>query len=459
MAISPDKLDRYKDFVVLHSTNNGVYNPESGLGSLLSTLTPDPKPVVLTAMQQGTVYFTLHQLHRDVLTWLENYGVPKNAWPITKFTPWSYCEYRRDQTKQDGSLVEIGAVVKQAHLTSFWGGIRTGYIKTVAGGELADPLLPYVCNFVYQAGQSNIPHQYDSTWRLFGNVCSPNDHRKPLAVFRVVEFLIQNPKPHRALDIQEELKEHAGHGSISLLLNCLGEAGVITYDSPDREIGGRRTRGWSRYGLKDEARLQDLDSLYAEIKRIRKHFTMQTSLKRICEFILQNPMSTLASCELSEKFGIPVTQVSTIFSSLVQTGVLDLRPGFKGGVIKSSASVNDLTKMLYDEVLLPAREIANTLTPPPAKLLESLELTYFLQNYQVERSHMGPLAGDEVRKDILDILNDPNRPMKLSHVAEIYNSGRSERKLGRGSIRRHLNLLVTQGLIRIPKQGYYQLVQ
>ncbi|MBI2017686.1 hypothetical protein HYS92_01400 [Candidatus Daviesbacteria bacterium] len=69
MAISPEKLERYKDFVSLHSAENDSYNPERGLGGLLSTLTPDPKIVVLAGMDQGTIYFTAKQLYygkRDI---------------------------------------------------------------------------------------------------------------------------------------------------------------------------------------------------------------------------------------------------------------------------------------------------------------------------------------------------------------------------------------------------------
>lgn len=59
--IPQERLDSYQDFAGIHS-DNGRYNPEKGLEGLLSVLTPDPKGVVLLAMEETRKsYYRLHQ--------------------------------------------------------------------------------------------------------------------------------------------------------------------------------------------------------------------------------------------------------------------------------------------------------------------------------------------------------------------------------------------------------------
>ncbi|MBI4038974.1 hypothetical protein HY384_03375 [Candidatus Daviesbacteria bacterium] len=367
MAISPERLERYSDFVIIHSVN-GVYDSEKGLGGLLTTLVPDAKPVVLAAMFPEEIYFSAGQLHRDVRTWLENRGVSGEVFPIGQAAAWQYCEQRKSQ-EIGGSLVKLGAVVRQAQMVSGWGEYRIGYIKSAAGTELAVPLMPYAVEFVDKAEQSGILYQYDSMWRLLGFASSLNDRRRPSAVFKVIEFLIQNQKVYRSTDIKEGLEGQINRTTIFEILNNLGQAGIIDYDSPDRYVKGQKAKGYTQ----------------------------------------------------------------------------------------SRASANDLTRMFYDLVLLPVEEVADTLTPPPAKPLEARKLTQFLQNYQEERSNIGPLGGEEVREGIIDILSSTEGLVKLSLLLEKYRE-RHDRRLGKKTLMYHLNELIKQRMVKKNEKGYYEFI-
>lgn len=463
MAINPERLERYREFTVRHSDENGVYDPEKGLNGLLSILTPDPKLVVLAAMDQGKAIFTSRQLYKDILVWLKNLGISTEVFPVKQNTPWSYCSYEKNGEIRDGSLVEIGAVVKQVHFETLWGGERIGYIKSLAGSELAVPLLPYVCEFVFHAGDSNIPHRFDSMVRLLGPVNSPNTQRKPMSVFKVVDFLLKNPGSHRCIDIQEGLKDQIHPAVIRNILDDLGDeeknnngAGIIHYESPYREQEGKKVRGLSRYKLKDEQKLQDIDTLYAEIEKIRGFVSPKDQLASIVQYILKNPQDDYEFNNISEKVAIRRTHVSTVLSSLNDVGVLIRQSAFTGSDTHTQASATYLTTMFYEEVLLPIRELADTLALPH-KPLKSTKLAYFLQNYSQERSRVGPGAGKEIRKELMNIMFRLGQPAKANHLADAYN-GDAERKLHLSTVRKHLNILTQQGLARKTRRSYYELI-
>lgn len=461
--VSPDRLELYKDFVVLHADGNGNYDPEKGLGSLLSVTSPDTKLVTLAGMDEEKPYFSKKPLHKDVLMWLKNLGIPRNAFPITTGPTWRYCERRIEKgIKQDGSLVKIGAVIKPAYLRSLWGDEKTGYIKSIAGSRLAVPFLPYICEFVYQTRQSNIPHRFNSMWRLLGASASSTDQRRPLAVFKVVEFLIKHSGNLRTMDIAEGLVGQVGDTAVSSILNNLGDdekgqgAGIIHYESPSRDIQGKSASGLSKYGLINVDKLQDIDSLYAEIRKRKKYFRDKVCLTKIAHYILQNPKDYYEYNELAEELDINKSNIPFVLSILSDLNVLDHQSMFKVNETQSQASATDLTKMFYERVLLPIKEAAYTLTPPPYEPLEPSKLTYLLQNYSQERSYIGPQGGEEVREIIVTTLVKLGEA-KLSHIAEEYNQI-TERKLRRGAIYNELIVLTEKGLIKRPKRGYYKLV-
>lgn len=460
MAIPPERLEKYGDFVGKHSTN-GVYDPEKGLGGLLSVLTPDPKIIVLAGMQPGTVYFSKEQLYKDLLTWLGNTGVPGKAFPIADTSAWSYCRRERDPKNQDGSLVKAGAVVKQTQFKSDRGGRETGYIKSAFGQELAVPLLPYICEFVDMARQRAeqkvkqgiTPNTFDSMWRVLGSIGSVTAKRRPTAVFKVIRFLIENPGIHRETDIEEGLNKQEGRSVLSKILINLGDAGIIDYDSSSKDIGGDRARGWSTYRLSNGEKVAVLDSLYEKIRTTGRYLRAETYIGKVAGYIKQNPEGTIEYNTLAEKLGIHPVNTSQILTLMSAVGILDSQSGFNR-TTRSRASANDLTRMFYEVVLLLVKEAAGTLTQPPAKPLDPLQLTCFLQNYQQERSNIGSIGGKEVRERLVDILSMQGKPIKLSHIVEIYNAS-TGRKLIKTGLSDQLNDLIQQGIVRKPRKGFY----
>lgn len=466
--VHPDRLERYKDFVEIHSDlvdGQPVYNPNKAFTGLLSILSPDPKVVVLAGMEENTIYFPYHQLHRDVLLWLNNLGVAPSVFPITLASSWNYLVGKKKQERYDGSLVEIGAVVREAHLISSWGDDRTGYIKSRAGSELAVPLFPYACEFVSRAkeyaetqkSQGKTPHEFDSMWRIIGSPSSQTDRRRPWAVFKVIEFLIQNPGFHRCEDLIKNLGEQINYAVISHVLNSLGKTGIIDYYSPFRDIDGKRTKGWIAYKLRSRQSLQDFDNLYQAIKDEIEYFENKGMLGRLRDYILENPDTAYEANAVAQRLAVDrSTLISHLFSSLAKIKVLQKETELTGGEIQSQASANDLTKMFNDMVLSIVRAVADTLTSPPTKPLDPPKLTYFLQNYQTERSYVGPTGGEEVRECIIAILANYPEPMKLSHITQEYNH-LADRQLFNHSIRSQLRVLIDQGLVKSPRKGYYSL--
>jgi hypothetical protein len=149
---------KYEEFIKRHSVN-GKYDPEKGLEGLLSCLTPDPKSIVLLAMAEKRWYFNCNQLYRDVQNFMEENGLEKK-FPISFKSVWAYCEFKNKKNKEpvDGSLVEIGAVVKQLNIDEN----KYAYQISDAGIELARPLVLKAIEFVHKARNSKVPHRYDS---------------------------------------------------------------------------------------------------------------------------------------------------------------------------------------------------------------------------------------------------------------------------------------------------------
>lgn len=364
IEIPPDRLERYLDFVSRHS-DNSIYNPERGIQGLLSVLTPDPKGVILWSMADGEAYFNARHLHQSVLTWMERIGLPKATFPLSYGGIWVYCEQRSNEGEiVDGSLVDIGAVVKDVYETTPQG-LKTGYSISPAGNELARPLILNAMEFVYMAEESSTPHTYDSMWKIFGAVNSRGEKRRQLAVFDIIRFLIENPTGYRRVDISDALKGRIDDGVVSSILNSLGSSGLIHYESGYRDVHGKRT-SWT----------------------------------------------------------------------------------------KSVAKPNELSRMLYDIVLLPAFELANTLNVPPKRRLEPEKVRTFLENYSKERTHIGSQGGEEVKSIILSLLGKEKR--KLSSLVEEGNE-KIGRSLHHHSYLHQLKILMEEGLVERPTKGYYRL--
>lgn len=353
MTIPQERLERYKGFVELNSTN-GIYDHNKGLEALLSTLTPDPKVMVLGAMaaNKNHWFFSPTELQSAVLEELENNGVRRNTYPITAKASWQYCE-RADKygNKIDGSLVDIGAVVKHTDIQT-QEGPKTGYQISIAGLELAIPIDLSAIEFVWQAGHSKIPHQYDSMWRILGGIQSKSNQRRQLVVYHIVKFLVENSGYHRLTDIEEASKHQIHHSVLSQTINLLSQSVLIEYQSPTRDINGVSASGWVNYALSENYKpfvsLLNPNLVYKKIQNRRLGFYEKDYLQKILEFIKNKPSIQYESNELSDKLSIGKSDVSRVLSALADIGVLFRIKDFKGRELMSKAKANDLTKMFYD---------------------------------------------------------------------------------------------------------------
>lgn len=459
--VSPERLEIYQDFVEIHS-KEGVYNPNLALVGLLSTLTPDLKGMVLWAMDDGVIYYEPRQLYSNTLSWLEQQGIDRRIFPITKKAVWYYCRLvNQDKQVVDGSLVKIGAVVKTVEERTAYGLSRTGYMRSLAGKDLAIPLISHAVEFVFRAQQTDTPPKYDSMWRILGQVSSPTDQRRPEIVYRIIDFLVNNPGVHRKVDILNGLGD-VNEANVSNALIPLGKTGIIDYQSPMMEVEGERGKGWAQYLLEDQEenrkRLQDTDQLYLEIKRERRHFHLPGSLSQVAGYILQNPDQLHERNQLARVLKIHPPSISSILSLLESFGILKrIEHGFKGGERVSFVQANYLTNLFDELILQPARYMADTLIPQPPKPLTAPKLAIFLDNYQQERSHIGSEGAIQVRLAIYTIL-DQYRQVKLSHLIQLHNQ-QADRELTAGAIRSQLNFLITQRLVKKTQTGFYALVK
>lgn len=447
------RLERYGEFVDPYHTGQ-PYDPRQGLERLLSVLTPDPKGLVLAAMDGG-MYFTRTELYSRTLEWIENLGLPIRSFPIIDKSSWAYLE-RREKNGEivDGSLVEEGAVVKK---TEDWT-LRTYYSRSEAGAALALPLIQQAIEFVYRARNSSIPHKYDSMWRVIGNIQSTTSQRRPLALFDVIDFLISNPGEHREKDIVNETKMNPSR--IDHILYSLAERGVITAQSPTREVEGRHPIGYVVYQTVDGQTLKDIDidAIYQKIKRDRPHFDLRGCLIKVINYIQEHPDQEYELNGLSEAVRVYKNKVGVTLSHLEFLGLLTRPyPGWKTGEKLSSFSKNDLTDLFYDIVCLPAKEIAETLTPLPLKTWDPVKVAVFMANYQEERSLIGPQGGEEARINLLTILPTNGDEIKASYIHDLYNS-RFERALTVAGLTHQLEVLIADKLVERTRPGFYRMI-
>ncbi len=221
--ISPEKLVRYKDFV--DPENLGVpYNPRAGLEKLLGAITPDPKGVVLASMRSDW-YGKSGELNKAVFNWLTSLGLSSEIWPLSHRGAWKYCQYQNLQGEiTDGSLVDLGSVVKKAEDSS-----QLLYSRSIAGTELALPLVSQAMAFVTKAQEYGAPPKFDSMWRILSQVSSHCQNRRPLLVFDTIKFLIENPGSHQQIDLRKEFG--IGQRRMGDCLTSLSYSGVINYGS------------------------------------------------------------------------------------------------------------------------------------------------------------------------------------------------------------------------------------
>ncbi len=457
--LSAERLERYSDFVDPDRTG-APYDPRQGLERLMGVLSPDPKGIVLASMGQDW-YGSDSQLRSRIFDWLGELGLSSEVFPLGRESVWTYLQRREKGEIVDGSLVDLGAVVKKAEDPS-----QILYSRSIAGTELAIPLVQQAVKFVIKAKeyaeaqglQRKEPPRFDSMWRVIGGINSKADLRRPLGVFDVVDFLVHKPGVHREIDLEEQT--HLSKLRLAAILPALGYCGIIEYQSPEAEKAGQPGRGWSIYTLLDPKTVADLDPdrVYQEVRRIRRVYYFRTHCRRILDYIKKFPHKDYEQSGLSEQLGIYPTIISETLSAFVDLNILQRPdPGFKGGKKVSTASANGLTHIFYDLVLAPAKDMAGNLSPLPLKPWNREEVAIYLANYDEERSQTGAEGGEEVRVVLIRILSELGVEVKASYISDLYNE-RAEKRLKDSSIRDQLKKLVKSGLITNQKRGYYQIV-
>lgn len=445
-GISQSRLDRYSDFVSLHS-RDGVYDPESGMEGLLSVVTPDIKGIVLYSMENGEPVFNSWQLHLSTLEWLERNGVNRILFPITYMSAWNYCE-RPDNEGNivSGSLVDVGAAVREVYEDT-QEGLKVGYHISIAGKELALPTISNAVEFVDRARKSDVPHKYDSMGRIFGGVQSATENRKQLAVYNVVKFLVDNPSAHRFVDIVSGLDGAVNRHTVSNVLRSLGYAGIIGYKSVSHDVQGRRERGWSRYSYTGKP--IDLE----QVIQIRPDLH-GPPVSKVVQFIHANPDLKYERNYVSDWLKLNEFTVSRILSALAKLGLLIKESEFSSAELQSIAEKNDLTKMLYEIILEPAWQSASTLQSASTRHPAPEKLRTLSVNYQEERSRTGVRGGEEVRDSIMQVL-ESGEPVKLSYIAYQVNK-HIARNLHSNGIRHQIKSLIKQGAVEKTAKGFYR---
>ena len=291
--------------------------------------------------------------------------------------------------------------------------------------------------------------------------------------YKITELLAKNPDSEfRCKDIVKELRGELEPKSISIILNSLGEIGVIGYESPYREIKGKRATGWIVYRAK---RKIDYEEALEEIKRVHPKFQSKRKypkfkflgyLGRIIKHINKNLNEKLEYNKISDKLHIPPYQVSSILSGLEKAGYLSSE---FSGKTKSRAKANEFTLRLWEKLLEPIGEAAEKLDPYVDGFREKLEfyeekpeiwkeqIKNQLMIYQRERRKTGPKGGKEIRKAIVDVLSSSGKSMKRSHIAEEVRRKISRKGISKSAVGRQLKNLEKEGRIKKTEKGYYAL--
>ena len=422
-------------------------------------LSPDPKGIALQAMDPRKAY-TKTELYENVL---EFCGLNEKEFPLTD-SMWVYFNGNPRQRRK-GSLKEIGAVVElkvKPKRTRYAKTYATAYQKTDAGKDFGDPAVALGTYLVNEF--KNL--KYHSLQRVLSYPQRGRDrkYRRGYSIYKVAELLAKNPDSEfRWKDIVEELEGELSSIAISSALNSLGEVGVIDYQSPCKDVEGKKAKGWAVYRVKEKI---DYEKALEEVKKGYPKFHNLGYLKKIVEYINKNPDEEFEHHKISEKLGIHPKQAALILSQLKKLGYLTSE--FSGN-IHSKAKANEFTLKLWEELLEPIGKAVEKLDPYVEEFREKLEfyeekpeiwkdhIRNQLKAYEMERKNVGRKGGKEIRKAILEVLSSFGKPMKRSHIAEEVDKRISRKGISRSGIRNQLKNLEKEGKIKKVRKGYYAL--
>jgi len=422
--------------------------------------TPDPKAITLLSMEPYKPY-TWFELYERVLDFC---GMEKNNFPLTSHATWIYCHGSRGYK---GSLEEIGAVVElkvKRKVTPYKEVYAIAYQKTDAGEDFGDPAACLGIRLVNKLIKLKQKPKYYSLFKILGtpNKKGEAKYRRGYVVYEIVKLLVENKNEElRRIDIIEELPE-LNKKVISNCLNSLGEAGVIDYKSPYRDIKGKRAKGWAKYRLKKKI---DYEEVLDRIKKFNLKFDSPIALKKIVAYINSNPTEEFEYNELASKLNIKCNYTSEGLSLLERLDYLECE--FKGGEKLSIAKANEATHILWNDFLEPIGKAAISLNPyieefmlakelyeDEVKLREDIRNVLWI--YDRERTRIGKKGGEEIRNAILNVLAD-GKEKKLSYIKAEVNE-RISRKVSQGAILRQLKNLIKTRKIEKVKKSYYKMI-
>ncbi len=429
-------------------------------------LSPDPKAITLWSMQSD-VRYTKAELYKQVMRFAD-----LDELPLTSTATWGYCN---GAGNWEGSLSSIGATVKvevTTVMTATGPKAAYAYEKTGAGSAFGDPAAALGIAFVNELLEHGKPTPL-SLLRIFSSSNKTEDAsaRRGFSVYMITRLLANSPDTEfdNGAIVKKLEKLGLTRDAVSFALSSLGASGMIAYMSPYKEYGGKRARGWAIY--KAESTL-DYETCLKDIKMRYPKFNRPGGLRAVVDCFNENPKKALDHNELVDKIGIRKEHASGILSYLRNTGHLNSQ--FEG-CKRSIAKANELTFLLWNDLLEPIGRAAETMNPrtegfrdklsmytsDPQLLVEHIGNVFEI--YGAERNNVGPASGPKVRSALLAILRSENgNPIKNSELTERLNEIRADAGLSpltSSAVNRHLNLLRKGHAIEQPKPGWYAINQ
>lgn len=411
-------------------------------------LTPDPKAVVLWSMEQRVSY-TVGELYRQVTEFVGDRP------PICRSGVWSYC---KGKEQRQAVLEKFGFVANEDAMEADATG-PFAVEKTPAGADFGDAI---AARAVWLCGK--LTSKYRSLLKIFGAPHKKEDAktRRGLAIYRVVKLLAEQPQQvYRTTDIAD--LTGVSTGILTLALNAIGQAGIIDYESPFRDIDGQVATGWAQYRLVGKNLLtKDVEELYDEYRQDRPFSYLKAYLRSVLNYIRRHPEAAYSADTLPQIVAVDRDYVSNILSFLKNRGFLE--SDFQGGVVLSKAKANENTCLLWEHLLKPIEAVAHRLDPGDCKgfynVLDSYvshpetrtdDVQRMLAQYRAERVHQGFSTGDT---DAV-LLALPRRAMKLSTIVEKVN-GTRQFSMSSATVRYHLDGLIRAERFEKSKRGHYR---
>jgi len=412
-------------------------------------LTPDPKPVVLWSMEQGVSY-TVGELYRQVAEFVGDRP------PICRSGVWSYC---KGKGQWQAVLEKFGFIANENAMEAEATG-PFAVEKTPAGADFGDAI---AARAVWLCGKLTSKHR--SLLKIFGAPHKKGDAktRRGLAIYRVVKLLAEQPQQvYRTTDIAD--LTGVSMGILTLALNTIGQAGIIEYESPSRDIDGQVATGWAQYRLVNKDLLtKDVEQLYDEYRQERPFSYLKAYLRSVLDYIRHHPEAVYSADTLPQIVAVDRDYVSNILAFLKNRGFLE--SDFQGGVILSKTRANENTCLLWEHLLKPIEAVAHRLDPADCKgfydVLDSYvshpetrtdDVQRMLARYRAERVHQG---FDTARDTDVVLLALPKKAMKLSTIVEKVN-GTRQSSLSSATVRYHLDGLIRAGRFEKSKRGHYR---